>query len=375
MVLLDLSAAFDTVDHELLLHKLDTEFNVRGTVLDWFKSYLEHRSQTIQISQTSSRTHVLRHGVPQGSILGPVLFTLYTSALGKLIGSHHINYMFYADDTQLYITFHPTDLDYAVTKMEACIRDVRLWMCRNFLKLNDDKTEVIIFRSPLVVHPGLESVSLRVGDNIVNTKPVVRNLGVYMDCHLSMDHHVNYLCKTTMYHIRQVGLLRKYLDKSATEKLIHAVISSRLDYANSLLFGVCSNHFSRLQTIQNTAARIVLRANRHSHITPLLNELHWLPVKQRVNYKLLLLAFRGLKLGTPAYLSDVLHPTTRVRSSRSRYLFQLNVPASRTKTFGDCTFHHAAPCLWNSLPPKLRSLDSLDQFKRSLKTFLFSQCF
>lgn len=248
-------------------------------------------------------------------------------------------------------------------------------MCRNFLKLNDDKTEVIFFRSPSVVNPDFESVSLRVGDNYVNTKSVVRNLGVYMDCHLSMDSHVNYLCKTTMYHIRQVGLLRKYLDKLATEKLIHAVISSRLDYANSLLLGVSSNNLSRLQTIQNTAARIVLRANRHSHITPLLNELHWLPVKQRVNYKLLLLAFRGFKLGTPAYLSNALHPATRIRSSRSRYLFQLNVPASRTRTFGDRTFHHAAPCLWNSLPLKLRSLDSLDQFKRSLKTFILSQCF
>ena len=165
-----------------------------------------------------------------------------------------------------------------------------------------------------------------------------------------------------------MGQLRKYLDKSAIEKLIHAVISSRLDYANSLLFGVPTSQLSRLQRIQNTAARIVHRVSKFTPITPILEELHWLPVNIRINYKLLILVFRAIKTGTPSYISNMLQSNTTNRPSRAQYQFQLRVPMSRTKTFGDRSFESAAPRLWNMLPVDLRSVNSLEQFRCRLKT-------
>lgn len=371
LVLLDLSAAFDTVDHHILLSKLEADFKFGGVALSWFKSYLEHRSQTIQISHNSSDPHFLCYGVPQGSILGPVLFSLYTSALGKLISSHNIYYMLYADDTQLYVAFDPEDVDNAISRMESCIRDVRLWMGRHFLKLNEGKTKIIVFRSKSIESPRLSRVSLEVGDEIVETTPFVLNLGVYMDTHLTMDEHVKRVCQSTWYHIRQVGQLRKYLDRPAIEKLIHAVISSRLDYCNSLLFGVPATQLGRLQRIQNSAARIIYRVSKITPITPILNELHWLPINMRIKYKLLILVFRAVKTGTPAYISNMLQSHTTDRPSRTQYQFQLQVPKSRTKTFGDRRFGYAAPHLWNTLPAELRSLNSFDEFRRRLKTFLF----
>ena len=258
--------------------------------------------------------------------------------------------------------------------MESCIHTVRIWMNNNFLKLNDDKTEVIVFRSKNNDRPCLDNMSVRIGDKVIQSTPQVRNLGVYMDQYLGMNQQVNYICKSTMYHIRQVGQIRKYLDKPSTEKLIHAVISSRLDYANSLLYGCpfATYHLSRLQKIQNTAARIVCRVSKYSSITSVRKKLHWLPINMRINYKILLLVFRAIKFGTPSYIRDLLQLPTTNRPIRSHRLHQLQVPASKLKSFGDRSFYHAAPSLWNSLPVELRSLDTIEQFKRALKTYLFS---
>ena len=196
--------------------------------------------------------------------------------------------MLYADDTQLYVAFEPKDITVVVSKMEICIQEVRRWMFENYLKLNEEKTEVIVFLSKSYDTSGIDDFSLKIGDKVITSTSVVRNLGIYMDTHLSMDQQVNNICKSTMFHVRRVGQLSKYLDRPATEKLIHAVISSRLDYANSLLFGATTSQLSRLQAIQNTAARIVYRVSKFSHITPVLKELHWLPIKMRINLKILI---------------------------------------------------------------------------------------
>ena len=144
LVLLDLSAAFDTIDHAFLLQRLSYRFGSHGKCLAWFKSYLYNRTQRVSIQGTSSEARHLSYGVPQGSVLGPLLFVPYTSPLGDLIPRHGVRYHLYADDTQLYLTFTPTreDTDNAQQKMEHCIDCIRAWMSQTFLKLNDDKTDL-----------------------------------------------------------------------------------------------------------------------------------------------------------------------------------------------------------------------------------------
>lgn len=143
LVLLDLSAAFDTIDHHILLQRLEHLIGITGTALSWFKSYLSDRSQFVHVNDESSMPAIVSHGVPQGSVLGPILFTLYMLPLGNIIRKHSINFHCYADDTQLYLLIKPDETN-QLAKLQACLKDIKTWMTCNFLLLNSDKTEVIV---------------------------------------------------------------------------------------------------------------------------------------------------------------------------------------------------------------------------------------
>ena len=151
LLLLDLSAAFDTVDHSILLSRLQDRFGVKGTVLAWFKSYLTSRKQYVQVNDCNSTQRSLERGVPQGSVLGPLLYLLYTSPIADIIKLHKLRYHLYADDTQLYISFKTDcsyDLSLAKRRVEYCVNDLDCWMVNNGLKLNQEKTELVLITSP-----------------------------------------------------------------------------------------------------------------------------------------------------------------------------------------------------------------------------------
>ena len=142
MVLLDQSAAFDTIDHDKLLDCLRKWFGVGGRCLDWFKSYLSDRTQFIKIGSVLSEARKLKFGVPQGSVLGPILFSLYTTPLSKVISKHpDVKFHLYADDTQLFIHLTHKNAETAFDRLGKCLEDVKLWLCTNKLKLNADKTD------------------------------------------------------------------------------------------------------------------------------------------------------------------------------------------------------------------------------------------
>ena len=192
----------------------------------------------------------------------------------------------YADDTQLYLSFSPSvgtgELD-AVTAIENCIRDIRQWMCVRKLMLNDDKTEFLLVGT----RKQLTEVSIdgvRVGDYNISPSPSVRNLGTWFDPHLDMDVHITKMCSSAFYYLYYIRHIRKYLSRSSTETLIHAFITSRLDYCNSLLYGLPKYQLSKLQRVMNASARLVYCAPKSCHITPLLRELHWLPVCYLIIY-------------------------------------------------------------------------------------------
>jgi len=144
LVLLDLSAAFDTIDHNILLQRLELLIGIRGTALSWFRSYLSKRSQFVSVNDESSLQTTVSHGVPQGSVLGPILFIIYMLPLGNIIRNNSINFHCYADDTQLYLSIKP-DVQFPLVKLQECLTDIKTWITCNFLLLNSDKTEVIIF--------------------------------------------------------------------------------------------------------------------------------------------------------------------------------------------------------------------------------------
>ena len=209
---LDLSAAFDTIDHNILLHRLKHDFGLSGTVLDWFSSNLSGRIQSVSVHSHTSVPASVSCGVPQGSVLGPILFVLYTTPLSTVIERHSILHHSYADDTQLQNSATPDRLPNLIDSMRLCIDDIKDWMTDNKLKLNDDKTEVMIISSSRM------STALSIPESFgsVPFSDTVKNLGVTLDCHLSLKTHVLNLVRTANFELRRISSIRRLLTTEAT---------------------------------------------------------------------------------------------------------------------------------------------------------------
>ena len=190
--------------------------------------------------------------------------------------------------------------------------------------------------------------------------------------------HVTKACASAFYYQYNIQHIRKYLSRESTERLVHAFITSRLDYCNGLLNGAPDYQIKRLQRVMKASARLVYRAPKYCHITPLLRNLHWLPVRLRVDFKILLVTFKILHGVAPSYLKDLVSvlPDSHYQLRRNNNGILLERPRLRTKeTMGDRAFSIAAPFLWNSLPLPIRQETSIDSFKRSVKTYLFKKAF
>ncbi len=188
------------------------------------------------------------------------------------------------------------------------------------------------------------------------------------------DRQINSVVKSSFFQLRLLSKAKPFLSFKNLEKVIHAFITSKLDYSNSLYTGISQTASSRLQLVQNAAARLLTRSHKRDHITPVLQSLHWLPARYRVDFKILLIVYKSLN-GMAPYISDLLieHNVTRsLRSSNQRLLF---IPKTRRKCRGDRAFATAAPRLWNDLPLSIRMASSVDIFKSKLKTYLFDKAF
>ena len=372
LILLDLSAAFDTIHHEKLLDRLSGYYGVTGIALSWIRSYLASRTQSVKLDGYESKTRPLNTGVPQGSVLGPLLFTLYTATLSGLIRSHGLNSHSYADDSQLYLSFDTQDIESELQRIEKCLKDVRKWMLVNFLKLNDDKTEFLIFSSKHSFNKIDKNVcKLKIGQSDIECAESARNLGVIFDRFMTMERFVNAKCKSALYSLRSISKIRRYLDTDTTRTLVQALVISRLDYSNSVLYGINISLLKKLQRVQNCAARVISKTKRKEHITPILFSLHWLPISMRIRFKTLMLCFKCLNGLGPKYLSDLLEPYTPGRTLRNRHN-TLRTKRSANKS-GDQCFAIYGPMVWNSLPERLRAINSLNVFRTSIKTYLFKQ--
>ena len=198
-------------------------------------------------------------GVPQGSCLEPLLFTIYASKLFDIIKAHVPTVHCYADDTQLYVSFSPNKSIgqfEAVTAIQHCVDDILKWMTNDKLLLNDDKTEFL----RIGTKQQLAKVNINhiiIGDSVIRPKGLVKNLGTWLDSTLSMNSHVNNTCSNAFYYLYNIRRIRKYLSRWSTETLIHAFVSSREDYCNSSLYGLLICQLNTLQRVQNAAARLI----------------------------------------------------------------------------------------------------------------------
>ena len=374
LVMLDLSAAFDTVDHRLLLESL-CAIGIKDEVYKWYENYLEDRSIAVVLMNEKSEIKKLKMGVPQGSVLGPLLFEIYTIELSKILDKHEVMYKLYADDTQFYFQFE--NIEEAKRKIDAIMRDIRMWMMSKKLKLNEDKTECMLFGSANALKKYEHLVDITIGLTTINIKKVVRDLGVQVDNMLSMKDQVLQTVKMCNFNIRNIAFIRKYLNEDALKTAICNHVLSRLDYCNSLYKGLPNYLLKKLQNTQNRAARLIKGLRIHERITPTLIELHWLPVKARIEYKIILLVFKAIKYNEPTYLRNhlvSLRLETSITIRHTSDIHRLFEPRTDCK-LGERSFKYYAPRLYNKLPSELKNIQDDEIFKKRLKTYLFARSY
>ena len=275
MTLLDLSAAFDTIDHNTLTNRLAEWYGVSGMALAWFKSYLCGRQQKIKIDKSFSDSSLLEHGVPQGSVLGPLLFSLYTAPLSTIISSYGLSHHLYADDTHIYISLTGETATESLKMLQSCITGVSAWMAQSKLKLNPSKTEFLLIGSKSQREKFINLFPLAVLDNEMNLADSARNLGVFFDSGLNFRQHISQVSSSCFYHIRDLERIRKSLPLALAKQIAVALVTSKLDYCNSLLHEIPAKDLQQLQRVQNCLARVVTKAPRFSRSIPLLKSLHW----------------------------------------------------------------------------------------------------
>ena len=327
--------------------------------------------QFVKVGNSESDRKDLKYGVPQGSVLGPILFCIYISPLGELIEKENLDRQAYADDAGLYTSFVPRNVE-SKTKMlqrvNKCLRIVRKFLYDNKLKVNDDKTIFMLLGSSYWLSK-TDFDTMKVGDTDIKAVSSTRNLGVIFDKEMSFHEHISNICARGYMQVRNLFYLSKFLDEYHMNIAAHAFVTSVLDYGNSLLIGLPNEEIKKLQLLQNAAVRSVVKKRKFDHISEDRVRLHWLPVEARIKFKVALIVWNCLQNQEPVYLYELLKPM-----QNRRYLYDRKLQAPRTykATWGDRAFQKAAPDLWNSLPWKVRKQNTKESFKRELKTHLFN---
>jgi len=251
-------------------------------VNNWIASFLYGRSQQVFYKGHLSAKLQLLFGVPR-VCFGPILFLLYTAELLDIVVECGLMVDAYADDTQVYVTTQASDQGTAMGRLTSCIVMIRDWMASNCLKLNEDKTQVIWLGTRQQLSKLTEN-RLTLLNATVQFSTVVNNLGVLIDSQLSMSNHIAALSRSCFFHVRQLRLIRQSLTPEAMNTLVQDFITTRLDSCNSVLVGVSNQLLQRMQVIQNAAARFITGARRFEHMTPVLRNLHWLPIWHRIKF-------------------------------------------------------------------------------------------
>jgi hypothetical protein len=345
-----------------------------GKALDWFSSFLNERKLVVTFNSVTSRSCTIDSGVPQGSVLGPLLFVLYTADVQNIAHRWGFDIQSYADDTQLLGHCKPDSINNLADQLVGCVNDIDRWMSSNFLKLNSDKTQLLM----LGTRYRLKNINvnpIHINGSVILLQHSVVDLGVTIDSELTMQPYIKIIAKSCFYQLRQLWSIRKCISTNVAKTLVQSFVCSKIDYCNSVLYGVSQTNLRCLQSVLNGAARLVARRRKYDHISDAMRvDLHWLPISQRIEFNICTYVYKCIHGLAPSYLMNY---CTGVSShgGRSRLRSAANgdliVPRFKS-TLGARGFAIAGPKLWNSLPSSLRDpILSFEVFGNVLKTHLF----
>jgi hypothetical protein len=368
LVLLDQSAAFDTVDHGTLLTKLQNNFYIQDKALSLIKSYLGNRTFSVKVNDKFSSPRDLKYGVPQGSLLGPLFYVLYTADIEEVVRNSGFQILTYADDCQLYTTFNNNSIVDMEMGLKKCLTEVKKWMGTNYLRLNPDKTVIKIFWHKLP-NPTVGNV---LNHDLMDT---IKVLGVDIGDKVKLKSFISKKVQACNMHLRNLYNIRDSLDTKSRILLVTNFILSKIDYCNILLLGCTDKDLRPLRLVINKSLRFIFNVRFRDHITPFYEKAHFLPIRKRIKFKACLLAYKLFYRISPIYLENKviryeprLHMSLREGPGRDSYMFETKGPEDLMCR----TLMAKIKVEWNALPLKIRRIESLPAFKARLKTELFS---
>ena len=368
-IFVDLKRAFDTVDPSVMSLKLRRK-GVSDLALKWFHSYLTNRNQQVDVRGTTSNNEQLSHGVPQGSILGPLLFLIYIDDIVDVIKNGDI--VMYADDTTLYVS--GTSLHDVQNKLQEDVNALKHWIEDNRLHLNAEKTKLMVIGSRQRLRIcNNESIHIEYDGKVIERCFTIKCLGVIIDENILWHDHVKSVCKKVFAGLAVLRRVRPFVDDNILNLLYMCLVQSQMDYCCEIWGNRFNSHIELITKLQKRAARLILKCNMFTSSKEMFSKLKWMPFKQRVQYFKCLFVFKCINNLSSEFYADIFKPISEIhgRDTRSSSNNNLAIPKCRTEYY-----NHALRCsgsvLWNDLPTEFKQKCSLESFKIMLKKHLFT---
>jgi len=358
-VFLDLSKAFDTIDHKILLNKLEW-YGIRGMALDWFRSYLSNRKQYVKYSQHKSDIYTIPCGVPQGSVLGPLLFIIYTNDLPNcLINSKAI---LFADDTTIYMSSNSiTDLYIKSNYELECLTE---WFRSNKLSLNISKTHYVLFELTPSQIP--RDINIKINNQIIDKKTCVKFLGMYIDSKLDWHEHIKFIRNKLNSSIFAMKRVKYILSSNHLLTLYYSLIYPYLDYGISLWGTTHKTYTNQIKVMQKKSIRIISNAKYNDHSDPIFKELKLLKLQDIMKIKIAKYMYALHKQILPSPLRDIITTNSSIHSHNTRNINNFHIESRRTSR-ASMSLRHKGPLVWYNLPKSIKMSYNSKSFVTNLK--------
>lgn len=363
-VFLDFRKAFDSVDHEILLSKLH-HYGIRGNILSWFKSYLCNRKQYTVVQNESSALQTITHGVPQGSILGPLLFLIFINDLPN--SSSFFKYILFADDSTLSTSFQLSNIINTAKTINEQLNNVNNWLISNKICINASKTNYISFSYRLNIDMPLISI----GSARISEVDSTKFLGIYLDKHLDFKKHVEYI---SVKLSKSLGIIRKlsfYLPFDILKMLYSSLILPYLSYGIEAWFATYKNITEKINIIQKKSIRCINLLPYNSHTSEYFKNMNLLNLNDQYNYQIAIFMYKTINSGSNPELNSILTKHVNIHNHNTRYSTSYVIPRCRRVKTKQC-IHYKSVSIWNNMPNILKQCPSLTIFKKRLKDYLCS---
>ena len=366
LLLLDLSKAFDSVCHDILLSKCKQlhidEF--------WFKDYLNDRVQSVRINAVLSSPRSMKYGVPQGSILGPILFLIYINDMSDILKKYFL--IQYADDTQIIISGRVSEINDLVNRAQTALNDAKKYFQINGLNVNEKKTQCIFIGTRQYISRIPPDIKIHFAETPITPLQSVKNLGLYMDQYMLFDHHINHITRKVNGILLFLNRIKDRFDKMTRVIIVQALAISIINYCSRIWGMTTKEQLDSVQKAQNFAAKIAYGgARKYDHVTPILKDLEWMNIENKVNYDICMFTYKVINQLLPNWLLEF--PTVGELQTRpTRQSNDLFVKRTNTD-LGARAISVRGPKEWNSIPNNIKNSLTIQVFKNKLKDFFLKK--